>query len=46
VVPGATSTPGVYDVWTVTFTPDPDVARIKRLFQASGLVHGIRSATG
>jgi hypothetical protein len=43
---GATSTPGVYDVSVVTFTPDPDVARIKRLFQASGLVHEIRSATG
>jgi hypothetical protein len=41
-----TSTPGVYDVWTVTFTPDPDVARIKRLFQESGFVHEIRSATG
>jgi hypothetical protein len=41
-----TSTPGVYDVWVVTFAPDPDVARIKRLFQASGLVHGIRSAKG
>ncbi len=43
---GATSTPGVYDVSVVTLTPDPDVARIKRLFQESGLVHGIRSAMG
>jgi hypothetical protein len=43
---GATSTPGVYDVSVVTFTPNPDVARIKRLFQASDLVHEIRSATG
>ena len=43
---GATSSPGVYNVWTVTFTPGPDVARIKRLYQESGLVHEIRSAKG
>ena len=43
---GATSAPGVYDVSVVTVTPDPDIARIKRLFQESGLVHGIRSAMG
>ncbi len=43
---GATGTPGVYDVSVITFTPDPDVAGIKRLFQLSGLVHEIRSATG
>ena len=42
----ATSTPGVYGVSVITLTPDPDVARIKRLFQGSGLVHGIRSAEG
>jgi hypothetical protein len=41
-----TSTPGVYGVSVVTHIPDPDVARIKRLFQGSGLVHEIRSATG
>ena len=41
-----TSTPGVYGVSVVTYTPDPDVARIKQLFQGSGLVHGVRSATG
>src|ERR1700733_15205933 len=27
-----TSTPGVYDVSVVTYTPDPDVSRIKELF--------------
>jgi hypothetical protein len=43
---GVTSTPGVYGVSVVTRSPDPDVAGIKRLFQRSGLVHGIRSATG
>jgi hypothetical protein len=42
----ATSTPGYYGVSVVTHTADPDVARIKRLFQGSGLVHGIRSANG
>jgi hypothetical protein len=42
----ATSTPGVYGVSVVTHTANPDVARIKRLFQGSGLVHGIRSANG
>ena len=41
-----TSTPGVYAVSVVTHTPDPDIAGIKRLFQGSGLVHGIRSARG
>jgi hypothetical protein len=43
---GLTSTPGVYGVSVITHTPDPDVARIKMLFQGSGLVHGIRSAKG
>ena len=43
---GLTSTPGVYGVSVTTHTPDPDVARIKRLFQGSGLVHEIRSAEG
>lgn len=42
----STNTRGVYDVSVVTYTPDPDVARIKGLFQRSGLVHGIRSAQG
>jgi hypothetical protein len=41
-----TSTPGVYGVSVVTHTPDPDVARLERLFQGSGLIHGIRSAKG
>jgi hypothetical protein len=41
-----TSTPGVYGVSVVTLTANPDIARIKRLFQESGLVHGIRSAKG
>jgi hypothetical protein len=41
-----TSTPGVYRVSVVTRTPDPDIASIKRLFQVSRLVHGIRSAEG
>lgn len=41
-----TSTPGVYGVSVVTHTPYPDVARLERLFQGSGLVHGIRSAKG
>jgi hypothetical protein len=41
-----TSTPGVYGVSVVTHTPNPDIASIKRLFQGSGLVHGIRSAKG
>ena len=41
-----TSTPGVYGVSVVTLTPDPDIALIRRLFQESGLVHGIRSAKG
>jgi hypothetical protein len=43
---GVTSTPGMYGVSVVTHTPDPGVVRIARLFQASGLVHGIRSAEG
>ena len=42
----ATGTPGAYDVSVVTHSPDPDVARISALFRASGLFHGIRSATG
>jgi hypothetical protein len=41
-----TSAPGVYGVSVVTHTPNPDIASIKRLFQGSGLVHGIRSARG
>ncbi len=41
-----TSTPGVYGVSVVTHTPDPDVARIERVFQGSGLFHNIRSAKG
>jgi hypothetical protein len=41
-----TSTPGVYGVSVVTYTPDPDLARIKELFMRSGLVHAIRSAEG
>jgi hypothetical protein len=41
-----TSTPGVYRVSVVTHTTNPDIASIKRLFQESGLVHGIRSAKG
>jgi hypothetical protein len=41
-----TGTPGVYDVSVVTHAPDPDVARISGLLQASGLLHGIRSADG
>ena len=41
-----TSTPGVYDVSVITHTPNPDIASIKRLFQVSRLVHGIRSAKG
>jgi hypothetical protein len=41
-----TSIPGVYGVSVVTHTPNPDIASIKRLFQRSGLVHGIRSAEG
>ena len=41
-----TSTSGVYRVSVVTHTPNPDIASIKRLFQVSGLVHGIRSAKG
>jgi hypothetical protein len=41
-----TATPGVYDVSVVTHSPDPDIASIKRLFQGSGLVKRIRSATG
>jgi hypothetical protein len=43
---GVTGTPGVYGVSVVTHTPDPDVVRITRLFQESGLVHGITSAAG
>jgi hypothetical protein len=42
----ATGTAGAYDVSVVTYTPDPDLPRIRGLFQASGLVHAIRSATG
>jgi hypothetical protein len=30
----------------VTYTPDPDVAVVERLFEGSGLVHGTRSAKG
>ena len=41
-----TSTPGVYDVSVVTYTPDPDLAPIRELLQGSGLVHAIRSAKG
>jgi hypothetical protein len=41
-----TTTPGVYGVSVVTHTPNPDIASITRLFQVSGLVHGIRSAKG
>jgi hypothetical protein len=43
---GATNTRGMYAVSVVTRNPDPDIAGIARLFQASGLVHGIRSAEG
>jgi hypothetical protein len=43
---GVISTPGVYGVSVVMHTPDPDVVRITRLFQESGLVHGIASAEG
>jgi hypothetical protein len=42
----ATGTTGTYGVSVVTYTPDPDLARIRGQFRASGLVHTIRSATG
>ncbi len=43
---GVTSAPGIYGVSVITHSPDPDIARIVRLFQGSGLVHGVRSALG
>ncbi|MGH9079240.1 MAG: hypothetical protein ACRDYE_04015 [Acidimicrobiales bacterium] len=43
---GVTGTAGVYGVSVVTYAPEPDVGRIKALFDQSGLVHEIRSAQG
>jgi hypothetical protein len=42
----AIGTRGEYEVTVVTYTPDPDVAVVERLFEGSGLVHGTRSAKG
>ena len=43
---GATGTPGGLGVSVITLTPGPDVARIRALFQSSGLFRSIRSANG